>query len=181
MSDNKMRINASQQLKEPIGSARRYTVNETLDEGSYIQGEVHLLRTNRSILVTGELQADRKEICSRCIEAFEDHISLNIEEEYMIPRHTTDEVTSDSSLDVGTCVIDENNILDLSEAIRQHILMATSMKPICKEDCAGLCSSCGSNLNSISCNCIPIHPDSPWAPLQALLQREQAEGTVRKG
>lgn len=176
-----MRINVSQQLKEPIGSVRKYTVNETSDEGSNIEGEVNLLRTNRSLLVTGELQVYSKDICSRCAEEFEDHIILNIEEEYLLPRHTAGEASSDSPFDVGTCVIDENNILDLSEAIRQHILMATPMKPICKEDCTGLCSSCGCNLNYISCNCIPIHPDSPWAPLQALLQREQEKGTVRKG
>ena len=51
--------------------------------------------------------------------------------------------------------IDQNHQLDLREAIRQNLLLALPMQPLCKETCAGLCPQCGKNLNEGSCNCQP--------------------------
>jgi len=58
----------------------------------------------------------------------------------------------------------------LSEVLRQDVLVAVPMHPICREDCAGLCSTCGQNLNEGSCNCAP-EPDPRWASLAALLNQ----------
>jgi len=176
-----MRINVAQQIKEPIGSQRSYFIDETTDAGCLAKGRIQLVRTNRSLLVTGELKVKNTAVCSRCTEEYENQMIFNIEEEYLLPKHTSISDTDDLADEIGIFAIDENNILDLNEAIRQYIQINMPMKPICNENCAGLCVRCGCNLNYQSCNCTPTSSDSPWAPLRSLLQEEQAKGTTRKG
>ena len=167
-----IKINVAQQLKESVGSVRNYEINDTTDEGLSIHGEVRLLRTNRSILVTGRLETAIKGICSRCLEEFVHPLILDIEEEYSLPKNVAGTEPVTSSNDAPVFAIDENNILDLSEAVRQYTLISTPMKPICRQNCAGLCPYCGCNLNYGTCECRPVRPDSPWAKLESLRSGE---------
>ena len=151
-----MQINVAQQLKSPIGSTRNFRLSETIniDGNDYpVEGEVKLMRTQRSILVEGTLHTDLELTCSRCLDLFSCPLTLNIEEEFF----PTLDISSGSRLPLpdepGSFTIDENNILDLSEAIRQYALLAIPMKPLCATDCAGLCPTCGHNLNEGACSC----------------------------
>jgi len=180
-----VQINVSQQLKDPIGSIRDYVVNEIVDiagGNSPVQGEVGLMRTDRSILAKGTLHTEIELTCSRCLSLFSCPLTLNIEDEYF---PTSDTVTGDSLPlpdEPGCFTIDEYNILDLTEAIRQYALMAAPMKPLCGEDCAGLCPTCGCNLNQASCNCPPEPADSRWSELGKLvLADNQAPVNEQKG
>jgi len=163
-----MQINVSQQLKEPIGATRNYTVDEVTDiagNNSVVQGEVSLLRTDRGILAQGTLQTEIEFTCSRCLSPFCCPLTLNIEEEYF----PIADVISGAPLSLpeeSSCfTIDEHHILDLTEAIRQYALLALPMKPLCVKDCAGLCPSCGHNLNQGACNCPPQETDPRWPEL----------------
>ncbi len=163
-----MQINVSQQLKEPIGSTRNYTVDEITDiagNNSVVQGEVRLLRTDRGILAQSTLQTEIEFTCSRCLSPFGYPITLNIEEEYF----PIADIISGAPLSLpeeSSCfTIDAHHILDLTEAIRQYALLALPLKPLCVTDCAGLCPSCGHNLNQGACNCPPQEIDPRWSGL----------------
>lgn len=151
-----MRINVAQQLKAPIGITRNYDIDamvDIADSGRPVQGEIKLTRTNRGILVTGRLHTELEVACSRCLSSFGYPITLNIEEEFF---PTTDVVrgTSLTLPDETSCfTIDDNHILDLTEATSQYALLAVPMKPLCREDCAGLCTNCGHELNQGACGC----------------------------
>ncbi|MDD5039257.1 MAG: DUF177 domain-containing protein [Dehalococcoidales bacterium] len=170
-----MQINVSQQLKSPLGTMRTYEVNETIDiDGSSIraQGKVKLTRTKQGILAEGSLCAESEFTCSRCLRLFGCPLTLNIEEEYY---PTTDVVTGNavSLPDEPDCfTIDEHHILDLTEAIRQYALLAVPMKPLCSEDCAGLCPGCGHNLNEGTCDC-PPQADIRWHELSKLANKQK--------
>ncbi|MFC1989168.1 DUF177 domain-containing protein [Chloroflexota bacterium] len=158
-----LQINVSQLLKEPIGSIRDYRVSEVTDianGSSLIQGEVRLMRTDHGILVKGTLHTEIELICSRCLSSFSCPLTLDIEEEYF---PTTNVVTGTSLPppdDPERFPIDGNNVLDLTEAVRQYALLIIPMKPLCHEDCAGLCPTCGCNLNQAPCKC-HIQPTDP--------------------
>ena len=161
-----IQINVAQQLKQPVGVTRHYQISETTDTAGYqIRGEVELLRTDRGILVSGTLETTTRFMCSRCLEAFKYPLTLKIEEEYL----PTVEVISGTPLSVpeGSFTINENHEIDLDETVRQYILLATPMKPLCRPDCKGLCSYCGFNLNHGTCGCLPP-PDPRWAELDKL-------------
>ncbi len=180
-----LQINVSQQIKSPIGSIRNYKVSDVIniaDANILVQGEVSLIRTDRGILAKGTLDAEIELTCSRCLSLFSWPLTLNIEEEYF---PTIDIVTGTPIPlpDEPDCfTIDEHNIIDLSEAIRQYALLAIPMKPLCRKDCAGLCPSCGCNLNQASCNC-PTEPADPrWSELSKLiLANNQASLNEQKG
>ena len=166
-----MRINVSQQLKASIGSIRKYEVSEFVNVAggkSMVQGEVGLMRTDRSILAKGTLHTEVEVICSRCLSLFSCPLTLNIEEEYF----PITDVVSGASLPLpeepGSFTIDEQHVIDLTEAIRQYALLAIPMKPLCRGDCAGLCPNCGHNLNQGPCDCSPQETDPRWSELRKL-------------
>ena len=166
-----MLINVSQQLKAPIGSVRNYEVSETVSiagGSSLVQGEVRLIRTNRGILAKGRLCTEVEVTCSRCLSLFSCPLSVDIEEEYF----PTTDVVSGTSLSLpeepGCFIIDEHHILDLTEAICQYVMLAIPMKPLCREDCAGLCPICGHDLNQGPCGCLPPDKGSARSKLDKL-------------
>lgn len=176
-----MKINVAQQLNEAVGSVRHYAIDEMGEAGFPVQGKVQLLRTNRSILVRGRLETTARDVCGRCLEEFDYPLSLDIEEEFFITRDPSSGALLTPPTETGAFAIDENNLLDLDEAVRQYKLLAQPMKPICREDCAGLCPQCGCNLNYETCDCTSIHTDSPWAPLQGLLSGERQSVDEERG
>lgn len=172
-----MQINVAQLLREPIGSVRDYEIERVMDiigEGVSrpVKGSARLMRTNRSILVKGTLDTGVELTCSRCLGQFEHPLRLNVEDEY----YPTTDVNTGVPLSVpdepGCFTIDENHILDLTEAVRQYVLLAIPMKPLCKEDCAGLCPICGKNLNQGPCGCPPPEKDQRWAELSKLMKEK---------
>ena len=180
-----VQINVVQQLKATIGSTRDYKVNDVIDiagSGSPVQGEVKLTRTDRAILVKGTIQAEVELTCGRCLSVFHCPLTLEIEEEYF---PVVDAITGASLPrpdDPERFNIDEHNILDLTEAIRQYALLAIPMKPLCHQDCAGLCPTCGQNLNRSNCDCPPKPVDPRWSALSKLISSdEQAPINTQKG
>ena len=167
-----MQINVSQLLKEPIGATRDYKVSEIVDvtgDGRMVQGEVKLLRTHRGILVRGVLRTEVELTCSRCLSPFNFPVTLNIGEEYIPTVDVVSGVPLSSPEEPGSFIIDEHHVIDLTEAIRQYSLLAFPMKPLCREDCAGLCSNCGHNLNLGPCGCLQQEADPRWSELSKLL------------
>jgi uncharacterized protein len=168
-----MEINVSQQLKAPIGNVREYEIDDISDVmgkglNNEIKGRVKLTRTNRGILVQGSLKTGVPLECSRCLKSFENPLTINIEEEYFPIIDVNSGTALEIPDDPGSFMIDEHHILDLREAIRQNSLLAIPMKPLCREDCAGLCSQCGKNLNESTCDCNNEVIDPRWAKLAQL-------------
>ncbi len=167
-----MWIDVSQQLKETVGSTRDYEVKETVKAAggsSVVQGEVKMVRTDRSILVKGTLHTVIEVTCSRCLGLFSYPLTLSVEEEYF----PTTDVVSGAWLSLpeepGYFTIDEHYILDLTGAIQQYVMLAIPMKPLCREDCAGLCPNCGLNLNQGTCDCLPQGVDTRCSGLSKLI------------
>ena len=174
-----MQINVSQLLKESIGSAREYQAGELIDitgdgSGTGVQGKVRLLRTHRGVLVKGELRAEVGLNCSRCLSPFHYPVTLKIEEEYLPTIDIASGVPLSSSEEPGSFIIDEHHVIDLTEAVRQYSLLAIPIKPLCREDCAGLCRRCGQNLNQGPCGCPPPAADHRWSEVSNLISEKQA-------
>ena len=153
-----MQINVAQLLKEPVGARRNYKIDELAGENcdTCIAGVVDLTRISRGILVTGKLTAQIKGLCSRCRCPAGTTIKFNMEDEFF----PLIDINSDSHLEVAgdELTIDQNHILDLDEAIRQYIIMATPTKLLCKPDCPGICPVCGQEFAKGDCK----HRNKPY-------------------
>jgi uncharacterized protein len=146
--DNDLSFNVAQLLREPEGSTRTYEVEEALlllsDEGTEVaknlKGKARFTRVRHEILVQGDFETDVTINCVRCLNDFDTHIDFSLEDQY---RPSIDVVTGlpvaeEEVTDEGTLLINQNHLLDLSEALRQQILVSLPMYPLCREDCPGL-------------------------------------------
>jgi len=178
-----LQFNVAGLLTGPKGGARSYDLllpiseldqlDESFDVVAPFRGTARFLWTNERILalVSGDTSVAMQ--CSRCLETFEQPIHVEIEEAFIpfidmatgLPLKTEDE---DEAL-----LINKRHILDLSEVLRQSILLAMPLLPLCKPDCKGLCPTCGANLNYESCTCETEDVDPRWATLAVLLEKDQ--------
>lgn len=175
-----MQFNVSQLLKESSGQSRRYTLHEdihALDPDivplTTLDGTIQMIRTGDGILVTGKLNTTVELNCSRCIEPFSMPLQFTLEEEF----HPTIDIVTGASLpitpdDEEATRIDEHHMLDLSEVVRQDILLAIPPNPICRSRCAGLCPKCGKNWNEGPCDCKDDDIDPRLQALKQLLDKQ---------
>jgi len=87
--------------------------------------------------------------CSRCLSQFERFVDLSCEGKF-VPNAGQPEPEGENEVEVfpleGTCC-------DLDEMIRHEIVLGIPMKPLCRDECKGLCPACGKNLNEGDCDC----------------------------
>lgn len=150
-----MNFNVAQLLKEPSGFTKEYDLQEdiaALDPEiaplSALTGQVQLIRTADGVYALGTLRTNLELNCSRCLDEFSYPLKFRLEEEF---RPSID-IATGANLPYGedddsATRIDAHHILDLREVVRQDILLAMPPHPICRSNCAGLCSVCGQNLN----------------------------------
>ncbi|UCC67943.1 MAG: DUF177 domain-containing protein [Armatimonadota bacterium] len=123
--------------------------------------------TGSLLLVRGRLRGALRLSCSRCLADFERPLTLDIEEGFATEDTAPDIQTIDRDEPEASAISDY--VLDLSELVRQQIVVDVPMAPVCRPDCSGICPHCGHNLNHGPCECLPERPDSRWARLQDLL------------
>ena len=160
--------NVSELLQEGIGSIQEYALDEkaTIAGGqSHLRGEITLIRTDRGVLVRGVVASEIRLTCSRCLAESRLPIMLNIAEEYLPVTDLQSGAALPEPEGPANFKIDEHHVIDLTEAIRQYAEMKIPMKPLCRDNCAGLCPSCGKNLNEDNCNCRGQETDPRWAAL----------------
>jgi len=172
-----MRFNVAQLLKSVTGTSKWYDVDEditaidgTLDIIKPLTGRVRFIRSGKGILVTGHLRTEMLVPCRRCLTPVAVTVELDLEEEF----HPSVDIITGAVLpaqegeDKATRM-DWHHILDLTEVIRQNLLLAMPMSVLCSPDCRGLCPTCGANLNEGPCNCQQQEGDPRLAALRDLL------------
>lgn len=112
--------------------------------------------------------------CDRCLEPVAVPIRLDYRELYLTPEQAGPRGAGDDGGDVRRIVY-EGDAIDLSEGLRQNLLLALPMKVVCREDCRGLCPRCGRNLNEGECGCRVEDIDPRMEALRPLLEKLAAE------
>jgi uncharacterized protein len=153
-----IQLNVLQELRHDVGSESTYEINEPafrLDgsELTGVTGTLSLLRTDRGLLASFKVDAIMREKCARCLSEADCPVRLEFEEEFVsqVDPNTGARVRLASGEEAFR--IGPDFVLDLDEPIRQYGLLAEPLKPLCRPDCAGLCPSCGANLNDGPCGC----------------------------
>jgi uncharacterized protein len=125
----------------------------------------------RTVHVRGALQARLRLECGRCLEPFQFPLAQELDLFYLPHKADQEEEEEDEvELKDHDMVVayyrDER--LDLGEMLREQLILNLPMKRLCREDCLGLCPTCGANRNSAPCAC-PPEPDPRLAVLGKLL------------
>jgi len=139
-----------------------------------VKVEGGIYRIGADVYFNGRVEAALEQVCSRCLEPF----TLTVRAEVMAvflpaePEAGSEAETrlTAEDLDIQLYRGDE---IDLFEPVRDQVALAIPMRPLCREDCEGLCQTCGANLNLERCSCEPAPADSRFAVLKSLMRNQE--------
>jgi uncharacterized protein len=140
-----------------------------------VTGDAEVWNTGDSFLVKARLNGTAVLECSRCLGEFRLPLAARIEEHFKPGQPSpTGELEED---DEGrTFSFYEGDEIDLTEPLRQQVLLELPMKPLCAAACRGLCPNCGANLNDEPCRCEPpAEVDPRLASLKRLLEKTDSD------
>lgn len=160
-------------LRSAPGTERRYEVDDVrleiaddLQLAQPINGEVRLSRTTRSILARAHLTTAIEGYCSRCLTLVVAPIDVEIDEEALPTIDIDTGLPLDPDQEPDALRLDDHHELDLGEPVREAISLAEPITLLCREDCRGLCPTCGADLNTVTDH---SHTEEAVDPRLALL------------
>ena len=121
------------------------------------------------VAVTGVLEGTIVRECVRCLKEYEDPLAFSVRAAFIpepksAPRHPKRVDSRKASAKVVEGEQEEEpddqyqyqgNQLELAPMLREHVILSAPMRPLCSDDCLGLCARCGKNLNEGPCQCAP--------------------------
>jgi uncharacterized protein len=105
--------------------------------------------------------------CSRCLEPFRLPVNAAFDQRHLPQTEAPGDEAEIAEEDLETSFYRDEQI-DLNELLREQFYLALPMKPLCRDDCKGLCPQCGTNLNTGTCECAIGWEDPRLAPLKQL-------------
>ena len=106
--------------------------------------------------------------CTRCLQPLTRSVEEKIES--MIETSASEPMLGEHELrasDLGTVFL-EGEELDTTPILMEQLQLNIPMKPLCREDCAGLCPQCGVDRNEVRCSCADSEVDPRWRALEQL-------------
>ncbi|WP_394437998.1 YceD family protein [Streptomyces sp. SGAir0957] len=172
------RPGAMQRLTRTIDAPRDLGVEGVIGvpEGAPVELELRLESVMEGVLVTGTARALAKGECVRCLEPVGLEVDTDFQEMFSYPdaddRGRVKAEPGDDAEDDEDRLFLEDGLFDLESVLRDAVVLALPMQPVCQEDCEGLCSECGVRLSDE-----PGHHhdavDIRWAALQGLAESIQ--------
>ncbi len=129
---------------------------------------IKVRRLDDRVFFEGSASMSALFVCSRCLREFTSLLKVRFSEEYLpVPEAVAGAENKLADKEPGFSYY-SNDEIEIDGLIREQLLLATPMKPLCKEDCCGICSNCGKDLNEGLCGCKNNRIDPRWMPLKKL-------------
>ena len=137
-----------------------------LVEPAEIQGRARRVWTE--VELRGRVSAKLEVPCGRCLNPVEVPISTGFTERFVrAVSWAADEQHELQEEDLNLAVFD-GEAIELEDLVREEILLAIPAQVLCREECKGLCPTCGIDRNAGSCQCEDSNGDSRWEKLKEL-------------
>ncbi|MFD3587968.1 YceD family protein [Streptomyces sp. NPDC058683] len=167
------RPGALQRLTRTIDAPEDFGIKGVIGvpQGVPVELDLRLESVMEGVLVTGTARAQAEGECVRCLEPVEQELEADFQELFSYPdaddRGRVIAEPGDDAEDDEDRYFIEDGLFDLEPVLRDAVVLALPMQPVCQDDCAGLCSECGARLTDD-----PDHHhdavDIRWAALQGL-------------
>jgi uncharacterized protein len=161
--------------RQPVSQfGRTFQPSEVEQEGDAytiaapVQVNLAIHKDKDRFRLVGRAQTELELQCGRCLEPFRMPVDAAVDVRYLPVTELSAEderEVAEEDLDTGYYRDDQ---IDLNELLREQFYLALPMKPLCRDDCAGLCSQCGKNLNTGTCQCTVKWEDPRLSPLREL-------------
>ncbi len=124
----------------------------------------HIAQTD----IEGKISAAVEFDCTRCLQNIERDLEFPFEAAFVTEENYTEAKEAElNAADLDVSIFDGTRI-DLTELVREQIILNLPAQIFCIEDCKGLCAKCGANRNLIDCNCEEKEIDPRWQSLREL-------------
>ena len=123
-----------------------------------VEGELLLARAGRAVVMTGRVHTVLGLLCGACLVRFEQPLDFPVAEEFGRASAAAGEpsrVAAELDAEDFVVKVGPDESIDLTDIVRQHLILALPISPRCREGCAGLCPECGADLNAGPCACRP--------------------------
>jgi uncharacterized protein len=172
-----MRIDVRELELSPLAFCGEIPVGDLKLEASEVRvlGKVAVELTAekhaQEVRVRGKLTAEFEVPCARCLEPVKVPLDAKFDQFYQ--SHETRRLVGEIELQEKDTEIAFyfGDFIEVSDIIREQILLGLPMKPVCREDCKGLCPRCGKNRNMEVCNCQALFLDPRFAQLLKIKDR----------
>lgn len=151
---------------------------DALELGSFYRGEISIdgsiSRVASQYYLSGRITAEQIGECDRCLIETERKVEAEFSLYFQVSGDAPEVESGEESEDAGGIYrlrADEHAIV-LDDEIIETLRLAYPMKNLCREDCKGLCSSCGTDLNKNTCNCSKGTIDPRWSKLEGLFPED---------
>ena len=136
----------------------------------------HLLvqKRGRNVFVQGEVGTTLRFVCSRCLEGFPYQVQTTLSQ-LLRPKGKDSAETKEIKLtqDDLACDTYDGEELLLDSIVEEHLLLSLPMRPLCDQDCRGLCPGCGGNRNRGECACPEDSRKTPFDCLKDFVVKER--------
>lgn len=115
-----------------------------------------IARARRGLSCVGRFVATARIPCARCLEQYALTVDKEFDLLYLPSRAGSKEGPAELQIgreDLDVSYLDEEGRLDMDQLATEQIYLDIPLKPLCSQDCKGLCSGCGANLNTEGCRC----------------------------
>jgi uncharacterized metal-binding protein YceD (DUF177 family) len=129
-------------------------------EGAPVTLRLRLEAVMEGVLVTGEADVPLVGSCARCLEPVEDSLELDLQDLFAYEGSTTEATSEEDEVRLV-----EGDRIDLEPMVRDAVVLALPLSPVCSDDCRGLCVDCGQRLDDLPADHSHEVRDPRWAAL----------------
>jgi uncharacterized protein len=123
-------------------------------------------RSGAEVAVSGRFSSIVSVECDRCLKTVELPVSAEFRVDYITGRdYESSHAAELTAEDLDVSVFDGESI-DVDELVKEQILLSVPDRTLCREDCKGICSTCGADLNASACDCATSDIDPRWEALK---------------
>lgn len=141
--------------------------------GAELALDLRLESVMDGVLVTGTVTAPVAGECGRCLTAVSDELAVPVQELFLYPEASADHASDPGEVDELPQLV--GDLLDLGPTLRDAVVLALPLTPLCREDCQGLCATCGERLDDLPDDHTHDTTDARWGALAGLLQQTDQE------
>ncbi|NLN83288.1 MAG: DUF177 domain-containing protein [Firmicutes bacterium] len=170
------------ELKRRTGSQRKTRWQEPIENFDLkdtdfkllapIQAKVQVTNVGDRMLVEGEAVAKLLTTCCRCLIEFEQELIIDLEETFLFVSKVFSEEEGDEENEDRYLPVLMADQIDLTELLKESFFSQLPIKAVCKEECLGLCETCGKDLNEGPCDCQEEAVDPRFAILSQWKKKE---------
>src|SRR5262245_24933843 len=122
--------------------------------------------SGNEVQVSGRVETRVNVECDRCLKAIEFPVSTGFKLQYITGQQYQMSHGAELTEDELALSVFDGDAIDVDEIVREQLLLSVPDRALCDENCKGICSICGTNLNIGSCECTSPEIDPRWAALK---------------